>query len=703
MIRLIIYKILLLAVSFWTFTCHAYFNGASDQTANSDKVYSQLESKLSQLELNLEESYIVKSQINHQLTLFRNCERDAQDELNTVNKLNLSNKDKEPASSLNKESNHIQLKLAQLETQLFECRYWLLKFNQLKDIIFEIESKRQFSNYLKSSDLYWDAEADENGSLPVKLISQVTALIGHFISIFFINALIFYSLKQKPSMQAITCILTTFVTSAIATVVLKSIFKPNVDWLWLTLITLLIPYAILNYSSYRLKLINCIKLSLLAILSTIFISDSLLPTNKLIHALLFLTWLILLGSCFLNTFEQIKLKSILTVSVIVSALEFSDFHNGSHQLLLVLFCILVLKYIYWHILLIVNAIKLLLNSLNKKLIEKFKVKIPASMASSPPGLIWLEFTLKFALLILATIVMLPYLGFSAPFIERLTEQIGEGFNLGTIQINIRDILIAMLVFGSLLYLSWILKLKIEYRASTKAVVQTSHFAKATLFWYSAILTNSLIALSIIGISVANLALIAGAFSIGIGFGLQNIVSNFVSGLILLIEQPVKPGDWVIVGSTEGFIQKINIRATQVKTFDRADILIPNTELISNQVTNLMLGDSIGRLRFSVGVAYGNKPKLVQQTLLDILHKMPGVISDKEEFYPSVVFKNFGDSALEFEVRCFLNDIQEIIHIKSNLLFEVEEQFRQKGIQIPFPQRDIHIKTNPLNHGLDNEN
>ncbi|MFT5452569.1 MAG: potassium efflux system protein, partial [Enterobacterales bacterium] len=206
----------------------------------------------------------------------------------------------------------------------------------------------------------------------------------------------------------------------------------------------------------------------------------------------------------------------------------------------------------------------------------------------------------------------------------------------------------------------------------------------------------LTALSVSGFNVQNLALIAGAFSVGIGFGLQNIVSNFVSGIILLIERPVKPGDWVIIGTTEGFVKEINIRATRVLTFDKSDILIPNSEFISNQVTNLTLGDNVGRLRLSVGVAYGSDTDNVHKILSDIVSRQHGVINDDETYASDIVFKQFGDSSLEFEVRCYLKDIRSIIQIRSELHFEIDKQFRLAKIEIPFPQRDIHIKTSGLN-------
>jgi len=194
-----------------------------------------------------------------------------------------------------------------------------------------------------------------------------------------------------------------------------------------------------------------------------------------------------------------------------------------------------------------------------------------------------------------------------------------------------------------------------------------------------------------GVDFSGLALIAGALSVGIGFGLQNIVNNFVSGLILLFERPIKRGDWIVVGNTEGYVKKISVRSTIIQTFDWSDVIVPNSELISSQVTNWMLYNIYGRVIVPVGVAYGSDTGLVKELMLEVANSHPRVITDGSVPEPLVLFKEFGDSSLNFELRCFIRDIDYRIRTRSDLNFAIDAIFRKNGVEIPFPQRDVHVR------------
>jgi small-conductance mechanosensitive channel len=159
----------------------------------------------------------------------------------------------------------------------------------------------------------------------------------------------------------------------------------------------------------------------------------------------------------------------------------------------------------------------------------------------------------------------------------------------------------------------------------------------------------------------------------------------------LFERPIKNGDWIIVGSTEGHVKKISIRSTQIQTFDRADIIVPNSELVSTQVTNWMLYDRIGRIRIAVGVAYGSDTEKVRQILYDVAMAHPNVIKNSTDYKISIFFLRFGDSSLDFELRCFIEDIDSALTVKSDLNFAIDKAFRENSVEIPFPQRDIHVK------------
>jgi small-conductance mechanosensitive channel len=180
----------------------------------------------------------------------------------------------------------------------------------------------------------------------------------------------------------------------------------------------------------------------------------------------------------------------------------------------------------------------------------------------------------------------------------------------------------------------------------------------------------------------------GALSIGLGFGLQNIFNNFISGLILLFERPVQVGDVVQINENWGVITKINVRSTVVQTYDNASLIIPNSDMISNQVTNWSFKDLRLRRNIIVGVAYGSDTELVRETLLEIAKGHSKVLKKPK---PDVLFQDFGDSALVFKLRLW-STIDHFIVVETDVRFAIDRLFRERNIEIAFPQRDIHIRS-----------
>jgi small-conductance mechanosensitive channel len=209
----------------------------------------------------------------------------------------------------------------------------------------------------------------------------------------------------------------------------------------------------------------------------------------------------------------------------------------------------------------------------------------------------------------------------------------------------------------------------------------------------------ILGIAMLGVDVANLALIAGALSVGIGFGLQNVVNNFISGLILLFERPIKVGDWVVMNDNEGIIRRISIRATELETFQKASVLIPNADLLANAVVNLTHHDHFGRVDVRVGTDYEADMEQVRDILLECAREHPLILKRHPTLRAHVLFQEFGRFRLEMELRCYTANVNERIFIASDLRFAIEQRFRKAGIEIPLPQEVVHFTELPRQSGI----
>ena len=264
-----------------------------------------------------------------------------------------------------------------------------------------------------------------------------------------------------------------------------------------------------------------------------------------------------------------------------------------------------------------------------------------------------------------------------------------GITIGKFTVSISDILAALLTFFVIIMVTRFLQKSLDARLFSKDDMEDGfRNSFRTLLGYVGLILAIFSAISVIGLDLSKLAIIAGALSVGIGFGLQSIVNNFVSGLILLFERPVKVGDWVITSAGEGFIKNISVRSTEIETFDRASIIVPNSELISSSVTNWTHKDKSGRVIIPVGVAYSSDAKKVRDILLALTKSHSKILKNPE---PIVYFSDFGGSSLDLELRFFIRNIAESPLIKNDLRFDILEAFRDNNIEIPFPQSDITIK------------
>lgn len=344
----------------------------------------------------------------------------------------------------------------------------------------------------------------------------------------------------------------------------------------------------------------------------------------------------------------------------------------------------------------VFLIALVLHGLVRDLVGVFAVDSKQTTDEpdkSNPIYVWSVLFLDIGLVLTTAFLVVPlWGGHWDTILDRLGWSL-SGFKIGERVFSITDVLAGLATFIILIAILRSIQHFINRRVLQNMRLDSGvRNSLSTSIGYVGLVIALLIAINTTGIDLSGLAIIAGALSVGVGFGLQSIVNNFVSGLILLAERPIKVGDWVEVGLHQGIVQRISVRSTEIKTFERATVIVPNSELISTSVVNRMHRDRQGRFEIPIGVAYGSDVNKVREILLQCAADNGEILQNPAPF---VLFMDFGDSALMFELRAFVPDVNRRLRVSSELRFAIDEAFRKANIEIPFPQRDVHIKDGGL--------
>lgn len=385
-----------------------------------------------------------------------------------------------------------------------------------------------------------------------------------------------------------------------------------------------------------------------------------------------------------NLFFSISLQILILLFSVAFIAEITGFHllgifliHGSIQTAFVFFAI-------WHIK------QFLLDIISSSLDYLATLKI--NIVTKNRDFLYQKF--KVFLKILTSVISILFLTTIWGFYDSLSEAIKEIWSLGVTWKKYQLTLGMILQAGLILYFSnffaFIICLLLEDEVyPRKRIARGTGKSINSLITYIAWVIGGFLAFSALGFELKQFAIIAGALSVGIGFGLQNIVNNFISGLILLFERPIKAGDILEINNELGTVEKVGLRSTIIRSFSKTQLIIPNSDFITQKVTNLTFTDPDYRIVLPFGVAYGSDTNLVKEIVLEVAQKHKDKDPSSE---PQVLFTGFGNSELSFELWVWTKNVGDKKRIMSDLFFEINHEFKENGIEIPFPQRDLHLRS-----------
>jgi small-conductance mechanosensitive channel len=280
-------------------------------------------------------------------------------------------------------------------------------------------------------------------------------------------------------------------------------------------------------------------------------------------------------------------------------------------------------------------------------------------------------------------------------VDKVESWLSRILNTTLVTINQTPITPASLIIFALIVLASVFVTRVFTRLVFDRLLKKLHIKEGVRYTlrrlteYVCILVGIIIAFQFVGIDLSGLAVIFGLLSVGIGFGLQNVTANFVAGLVLLFERPIKIGDRITVGEVEGDVEEISLRATKIRTLNNISIIVPNSQFVTSNIVNWSYGDLRIRLDIDVGVSYGSDLEVVLASLKEVALENPKVLKEPE---PDVLLRDFGESSWNMRLRLWIDNPQGHHGIRSDINCAIVRKFRDKGIEIPFPQRDLHVRS-----------
>jgi small-conductance mechanosensitive channel len=297
--------------------------------------------------------------------------------------------------------------------------------------------------------------------------------------------------------------------------------------------------------------------------------------------------------------------------------------------------------------------------------------------------------LSFIALIIWVLVVSSFLGVAGTLVSAVESALTSGFELGSVTVSLGGVIAFIFTLWLAVIISGIMRALLAEDVFPRTQHARAADSISTVVYWALLLIGFLFAAAAAGFEIGRLTLLAGAFGVGIGFGLQDVVNNFVSGLILAFERPIQVGDIVDIGTIQGTVSRIGMRSSVVRTFEGAEVVVPNSNLISNPMINWTRSDRLRRVQIPVGVAYGTDQRDVFNVLMDVSKHNEDILDHPE---PSVLLRGFGDSSLNFELRFWTYRFDGFARVQSEVTRDVLDALIKAGITIPFPQRDLHLRS-----------